>query len=227
MVRTSERRVNGGGKYVRELRAATPGYLHGAVMKEVRRPEGLYNVQIVEEPKAPEGILWRKSWIEDYISRTIPTAEVRSDIGCAVQDSAKYLVFLEKASGVGFRTHGLYERVFVKQVEAVEDEMTVRDVEIIENPTKEEMTPQAMRYRNMYTMEICGATHYLAVSKAKMGGKVWYLEEKEVAEVQFLLRMEAYKIDMSHYNGWCNQYGLMVNEVSGNEVRKLCMCMIK
>ena len=117
--------MSGGGKYLQELRAPTPGHLHGAVMKEIRRPEGLYNVQIVEEPKAPEGILWKKSWIKSYTSRTIPSNQVRSAAGCAVQDSAKYLVFLEKTSGVGFRTHGLYERVFVKQIEAVEDEMTV------------------------------------------------------------------------------------------------------
>jgi hypothetical protein len=187
-------------------------------MKEIRRPEGLYSVQIVEEPKAPEGILWKKSWIKSYTSRTIPSNQVRSAAGCAVQDSAKYLVFLEKTSGVGFRTHGLYERVFVKQVEVVEDGVTVQDVEIIKDPIREEMTPQAMRYRNMYTMEICGATHYPAVIKAKADGKVWYLEEKEVAEVQFLLRMEAYKIYMNYYNGWCTEYGLQLHEVSVTEV---------
>ena len=52
MVRKSKRPRGGDSKYVRELKADIGGYLHDAVMKEVERPEGLYNVQ---EPKPPEG----------------------------------------------------------------------------------------------------------------------------------------------------------------------------
>ena len=192
MVRKSKRPRGGDSKYVRELKADIPGYLHGAVMKEIESPEGLYNVQIVEEPKAPEGILWKKSWIKNYKTRTIPNGEVRSPVGCATQDSAKYLVFCEQTSGLGFRTHGVYERVFVRQVEIIEDGVTVQDVELIKEPTEEEKTPQAMRYMNMYTMQICGATTYQSVINAKAKEKVWYLEEKEVAEVKFMLRMEVY-----------------------------------
>ena len=226
MLRKSSRRTGGDGKYVQELKADTPGHLHGAVMREIRRPEGLYNVQIVEEPKAPEGILWKKSWIKNYATRTIPGSQVRSPAGCCTQDVAKYLVFQENTSGVGFRTHGVYERVFVRQIEIIEDGVTVQDVEIIKEPVDGEMTPEAMRYRNMYTMEICGATHYAAVIKAKAKDKVWYLEEKEVAEVQFLLRMEAYLLYMPFYNGWCTEYGLLLHEVSVNEVRILFLCVI-
>ena len=153
MARKSKRPRGGDSKYVRELKAEIPGYLHGAVMREVKRPEGLYNVQIVEEPKPPEGVHWTKSWIKNYKTRTIPNGEVRSLVGCATQESAKYLVFCEQSSGVGFRTHGVYERVFVRQVEVIEDGLTVQDVELIKDPIEEEMTPQAMRYMNMYTME--------------------------------------------------------------------------
>ena len=224
MLRKSSRRTGGDGKYVQELKADTPGHLHGAVMREIRRPEGLYNVQIVEEPKAPEGILWKKSWIKNYATRTIPGSQVRSPAGCCTQDVAKYLVFQENTSGVGFRTHGLYERVFVKQVEAVEDGVTVQDVELIKDPIEEEMTPQAMRYKNLYTMEICGATHYESVVKAKGKEKLWYLEEKEVAEVKFMLRMEAYLLYMPLYNGWCADYNLQLCEVSLTEVILYFVC---
>ena len=218
MVRKSKRSRGGESKYVQELKADIPGYLHDAVMKEVQRPEGLYNVQIVQEPKPPEGVHWTKSWIKNYKTRTIPIGEVRSPVGCATSDSAQYLLFSEYSSGVGFRTHGVYERVFVKQVEVIEGDVTVQDVEIIKDPTEEEMTPSAMRYRNMYTMEICGATHYESVVKAKTKDKVWYLDEKEVAEVKFMLKMEAYLLYMPVYNGWCADYNLQLCEVSLTEV---------
>ena len=224
MVRKSKRPRGGDSKYIRELKADIPGYLHGAVMREVKRPDGLYNVQIVEEPKPPEGVHWTKSWIKNYKTRTIPNGEVRSPVGCATQDSAKYLVFCEQSSGLGFRTHGVYERVFVRQVEVIEDGVTVQDVEVIKDPIEEEMTPQAMRYKNLYTMEICGATHYQAVVKAKANGKVWYLEEEEVAEVKFMLRMEAYLLYMPLYNGWCADYNLQLCEVSLTEVILYFVC---
>ena len=44
-------------KYIEELRVDTTGYLAGATMKEVKRPEGLYNVQVA---------IWAASLIEFF-----------------------------------------------------------------------------------------------------------------------------------------------------------------
>ena len=41
-------------KYVEELRVDTTGHLAGATMKEIRRPEGLHNVQVADHPVPPK-----------------------------------------------------------------------------------------------------------------------------------------------------------------------------
>ena len=177
------RRASLTSKYVKELRVDTTGYLHGAIMKEIQRPEGLYSVQVAEHPTPPkEGLKWWLKWFEEIVEKQeklLPLADVRSAVGCAVNSKAQYLAFKERGSGVGFRKYGFYERVFVD-----------KDGKDIDAPTKGQMTPDNMRYVNLYTMEVCGITTYATVKLAAEKGKVWYFTGDVVGFVKFELKME-------------------------------------
>ena len=205
------RRASLKSKYVKELRVDTTGFLHGAVMKEVPRSEGLYNVQVAEHPVAPtEGLKWWLKWYEEIVEKPeklLPLADVRSAIGCAVNSKPQYLAFREYGSGVGFRRFGFYERVFID-----------KDGNDIEAPTKGQMIPANMRYVNLYTMEVCSATTYAAVKLAAEKGKVWYFTEDVVDLVKYELKMEVYKLYIDAWHVWTNTYGLMYHEVMGGEV---------
>ena len=201
------RRASLTSKYVKELRVDTTGYLHGVILKDVQRPEGLYSVQVAEHPTAPsEGLKWWLKWYEEIVEKSeklLPLADVRSAIGCAVNSKPQYLAFREYGSGVGFRRYGFYERVFI-------DENGVD----IEAPTKEQMIPANMRYVNLYTMEVCSATTYAAVKLAAEKGKVWYFTGDVVDMVKYELKMEVYKLYIDAWDVWRDKYGLMYDEVT-------------
>ena len=71
-VQFGPRRASLPRKYIEELRVDTAGYLAGATMKEVKRPEGLYNVQVADHPVPPkEGLKWWPSWFDEVVE-TVP-----------------------------------------------------------------------------------------------------------------------------------------------------------
>ena len=81
--------------------------------------------------------------------------DVRTAIGCCTNSRVRFLIFREKNSGVGFRAYGVYERVFVDE-----------KGEVVEVAGKSVVKPANLRYRNLYTMEICTATTPPAIREA-------------------------------------------------------------
>ena len=59
--------------------------------------------------------------------------------------------------------------------------------------SEEEMVPDAMAYRSMYTMEVCPITTYNAVKEAVRKDKVWWFGKNGLEYVKFQLKMEVYK----------------------------------
>ena len=48
--------------------------------------------------------------------------------------------------------------------------------------------------------------------------KVWFFDFKDLAYIQYMLRMEVYKIYVTSYNSWRMQYNLMMSDISDNVV---------
>ena len=193
----------------------TTGYLAGADMKEIKRDEGLYYVQVAEHPVPDvEGRKWWYKWFEEIVEKPemlLPLADVRTAEGCANNAKARYLAFKERA-GIGFRRYGFYERVFVD----AEDK-------IIEEPSKEQMLPARMRYVNMYTMGMCEATTFESVKEAAKKEAVWYFEGEDVAFVKYEMQMETYKIYIDSWENWAKRLGFYAWEVIEGVVRLPCV----
>ena len=209
------RRASLSKKYLEELRVDTTGFLAGACMKEIKRDEGLYYVQVADHPVPDiEGRQWWHKWFENIVEKPnmlLPLADVRSDKGCALNDKARFLGFKEQ-NGIGFRKYGFYERVFVDE-----------KGEIIKDPSKEQMLPANMRYVNMYTMQQCDVTTYESVKSAAESGSVWYFEGADVAFVRYELQMETYKIYVDSWHGWAKRLGFYAWEVVEGVVSMLCV----
>ena len=203
-------------KYIEELRVDTTGYLAGATMKEVKRPEGLYNVQVADHPVPDiEDRKWWPSWFDEVVEkaeRLLPVADVRTDSGCALNVKPRYLVFREEASRLGFHKYGFYERVFVNDAG-----------EIINEPSRNEMIVKNMRYVNMYTRTECEVTTFDAVKKAAEKQKVWYFEGATVAFVKYELQMEVYKLHIDAWHGWAAKHGFYAYEVVDGVVSLVCV----
>ena len=209
------RRASIKSKYLEELRVDTTGFLAGACMKEIKRDEGLYYVQVADHPVPDiEGREWWYKWFELIVEKStmlLPLAGVRTEEGCALNEKARFLAFKERG-GIGFRRYGFYERVFVDD-----------KGEIIKEPSKEQMLPAKMRYVNMYTMEQCEVTTFESVKSAAKGESVWYFEGADVAFVRYELQMEVYKIYVDSWHNWAERLGFYAWEVIEGVVSMPCV----